>query len=158
MMPETHLDAACCDLVADVVRSKGIASLGVTGSSMLPAIRPGDVLTIKRHKQEELQPGEVVLFRRNGRLTAHRILSSSIDGLLTQGDSLPAMDQPVPAGEVVGLVVKIERNGRTLSPRRSFGQTCAAAMMRRSEWCKRIYLRLSGKLEQFGIFASKFEY
>lgn len=158
MIPEPHLEAACCDLVAEVVRSVGIANLGVTGCSMLPAIRPGDIITIERLKFEEFRTGQVVLFSREGRLTAHRILAISTNSLLTQGDVLPSIDPPVEAHNVVGRVVCVQRNGRTFSPRQTFWQSVAASMMRRSEWCKRLYLRLDNKLEQFAIFHSKFEF
>lgn len=125
---------------------------------MLPAIRPGDVLTIRRHHPEELHPGQVVLYSHNGRLTAHRVLSVFGGLLLTQGDSLPTMDLPVQAHEVVGRVVSIERNGRKLSPEQSFLQSMAAALIRRSEWCKRLYFRLSFKLEELELLESKFEF
>ena len=37
-----------CELVAEVVRSFGEVRLKVTGGSMLPAIWPGDVITVRR--------------------------------------------------------------------------------------------------------------
>jgi signal peptidase len=149
VIPETHLEAAC-DLVAEIVRSTGKASLGVTGCSMLPAIRPGDVLTIHQHPFAQCQPGQVILYSRDGRLTAHRVIKVSSNCVLTRGDSLPSVDIPVTAEEFVGRVVSIRRKGRSFDPRQSLLQSAAAAMMRRSELFKRIYLRLCGKLEQFG--------
>jgi len=125
---------------------------------MLPAIRPGDVLTVKRHRSDELEPGQVILYSRNGRLTAHRIIKLPLGFVLTQGDSLPTLDPPVNTQEVVGRVVSIQRNGRSFNPRQSLWQAAAAGVMRRSERCKRLYLRLSGKLEQFRIAPSTLEY
>lgn len=125
---------------------------------MLPVIRPGDVLTVRRHRSGELKPGQVVLYSRNGRLTAHRVLKLPLGFVLTQGDSLPTVDPPVKVQEVVGHVVSIQRNGRELNPRQSLLQAAAAAVMRRSDWCKRLYLRLSFKLEQFRFIPSTLEY
>jgi signal peptidase I len=158
VIPQTHLEAACCNLVADVVRSTGTANLKVTGCSMLPAIRPGDVLTISRLDSHDLQSGDVVLYSRNGRLTAHRILKIANGSLMMRGDSLSAIDPPVRFEEVVGKVLSISRRGRKLSPRQSLSQTVAAYIIRRSEWCRRLYLRLSVKLEEFELLESKFEY
>lgn len=116
---------------------------------MLPAIWPGDVLTIHQHNPADSEPGQVILFSRNGRLTAHRVIKVSTGFVLTQGDSLPAMDLPVTPQEVVGRVVSIQRQGRSFSPRQSLLQSAVAATMRHSELYKRMYLRLSSKLEQF---------
>jgi signal peptidase I len=146
MIPETHLEAAC-DLVAEVVRSTGKASLGVTGCSMLPVIWPGDVLTIHQHCPAESEPGQILLYSRNGRLTAHRVIKASNGFVITRGDSLPTVDEPVGSQDVVGRVVSIQRRDRSLSPRQSFLQAAAAAVMRRSELFKRMYLRLSGTLQ-----------
>jgi phage repressor protein C with HTH and peptisase S24 domain len=65
MTLETHLQSVCCDLVADVARRQGRVQLKVTGASMLPVISPGDLITVQRREPQELQPGEVILFRRN---------------------------------------------------------------------------------------------
>jgi signal peptidase I len=146
MIQEAHLQSACCDLVVDVVRSAGSASLGVMGCSMLPAIRPGDVLMVERHHSDELQPGQVILYSRNGKLTAHRIIQVSDEYLLTQGDSLPSRDLPVRWSEVVGRVTGICRNGRPVSLQRSPWQSVVAAILRRSELCIRLYLRLSSRV------------
>jgi signal peptidase I len=146
MIQEAHLQSACCDLVVDVVRSAGSASLRAMGCSMLPAIRPGDVLAVERHNSDELQPGEIILYNRNGKLTAHRIIQVLDESLLTQGDSLPSRDLPVQFGEVVGRVIGICRNGRPVSLQRSPWQSVLAAILRRSELCTRLYLRLSSRV------------
>lgn len=151
MIPEAHLQSACCELVTDVVRSAGSASLGVMGCSMLPAIRPGDVLTVERHKSGELQPGQIILYNHDGKLTAHRIIRVSDECLSTQGDSLPSRDLPVRRSEVVGRVTGICRNGRPVPLRRSPGQRVLAAILRRSEGCTRLFLRLGPKMRNFGV-------
>ena len=56
---------------------------------MLPAIRPGDVLSIERVETNraganELRPGQIILYSRNGRLKAHRIVSMAEEYLLTR--------------------------------------------------------------------------
>ena len=125
---------------------------------MLPVIRPGDVLTVKRHSSSELKAGQVILYSRNGRLIAHRVIKVPVGFILTQGDSLPTVDLPVKVQEVVGHVVSVQRNGREFNPRQSRWQAAAAGLMRRSDWCKRLYLRLSFKLEQFRFIPSTLEY
>ena len=52
----------------------GEGKLAVTGASMLPAVWPGDVLEVRRQEAAGVRPGDVVLFRREGRLVAHRVV------------------------------------------------------------------------------------
>lgn len=134
MKLETSLaDAAKCELAAEVVRRSGRLRLGVTGSSMLPAIRPGDVLAIERCTVHDTRPGEVVLFSREGRLFAHRLVSRSGECLITRGDSLPACDPAVTAAELLGKVTLVLRRGRPIGPggNRGYLGRMSAALMRR---------------------------
>ena len=104
MIREATLHSAGCDLVAEVVCATGSAKLKVTGLSMLPAIWPGDVLTISRTSPKLLEPDQIVLYRRNGKLTAHRVVQVANDDFLTRGDCVPSLDPPVPFTAIVGQV------------------------------------------------------
>jgi len=149
MIREAHLEAACCDLVTEVVRGAGSASLKVTGLSMLPAIWPGDVLTVRSQSPDLLEPGQIILYHRNGKLTAHRIVRVSGEELITQGDCVPSFDQPVQFSEIVGQVAGISRSGRMVKLQQSLGQRAAAWVLRRSEWCTRILLHLRAAAQRF---------
>jgi hypothetical protein len=61
-------------LFLEVLASFGEARLAVTGLSMLPAVWPGDILTVRRKRIEEIAPGDVVLYSRNGQFTVHRVV------------------------------------------------------------------------------------
>jgi len=61
-------------LAAQVLRSSGKLRFRATGASMMPAVWPGDLLEVRRHGVEEIEPGDVVLFQRGGGLTAHRVV------------------------------------------------------------------------------------
>lgn len=149
MIREAHFEAACCDLVARVVRGAGLANLKVTGLSMLPAIWPGDLLTVRSLPPDRLQPGQILLYRRQGKLTAHRILRIAGDHLVTRGDCVPSLDPPVAWDEVVGQVVGISRNGRPVKLQPSLGQRAAAWLLRRSEACTWLLLHLRAALQRF---------
>ncbi len=144
---QAQLDEACCDLVVKLVRSAGSASLKVNGLSMMPAIWPGDVLSVRRQAPGELRPGQILLFQRDGRLTAHRLIRIEGDRLITRGDALSWFDQPVNAAEVVGQVAGISRNRRVVKLKRSLWQRAAAQVLRRSDLCLRLlmYARAAAK-------------
>src|ERR1700733_5673001 len=99
---EAQRRAACCELVLDVARTSGEVSLKLTGTSMLPAVWPGDVVTVRRCDLAELQPRQIVLFHREGTLVAHRVLLASQNQLITQETSMPSCIPLVKAHEEEG--------------------------------------------------------
>src|SRR5271169_5683553 len=102
-----------CELAAEVLRTSGRLRLRATGASMLPAVWPGDILSVQRHEAVNALPGDIVLFGREGRLVAHRVVERSIcrDGIqwVTRGDSVDGNDPPVSSHELLGRVTAIER-------------------------------------------------
>jgi len=142
------LSVMACELVADVVRNFGEVRLKVTGASMIPAIWPGDVVTVHCRKIAELEPGQIVLSRREGRLFAHRIISIQGNALTTRGDSLLHDDPPITASDVLGEVVGIDGHGRRLRARQSFRQRAGSFILRRSGLCLRMTLRLGLRLHR----------
>ncbi len=87
----------------------------ITGNSMLPLIRDGDHVLVA-HGCAGLRRGDVVVFRHEGRLIAHRVLCI-YDGdarptFVTKGDNAPQFDSPLSADEIVGRVLAVERGSR----------------------------------------------
>jgi len=150
MIPEAHLQSACCDLIADVARNQGQVQLKVAGASMVPALWPGDLVTVRSCDSSELQPGTIVVFRQNERLVTHRLMYWAGDCAVTRGDARPRYDQPVKAGEVLGRVDSALRNGRPVNLQPSLWHRVLASVFRRSEWCASIYLRMSSRTGRFG--------
>jgi hypothetical protein len=130
-----------------VVRRFGEVRLKVSVASMLPSVWSGDVVAVQRRELAELQPGQIVLCRREGGLIAHRILSAVGDRLITQGDSLPHPDPPMTTSEIVGQVVSILRDGHSVSPQQSRWQRTLSAILRRSDFCTRMTLRIGRRLQ-----------
>jgi signal peptidase I len=103
-MPEAA-ERAAPGLIREVIQRFGFARIRVFGGSMLPAIRPGDVLLVRAAAAEEIAPGQVVLFERDGRLFAHRVVKRTGNGLFrTRGDSHWRADPPVGETEILGIV------------------------------------------------------
>lgn len=145
-------DAVKCDLIADVARRFGEVRLKVTGTSMLPSLWPGDILTVRRQGTVEILPGEVVMFARQGHLVAHRVVRKIIwqdrTLLVTRGDRLRKPDPPVYAEELLGRVTAIERHRgrrpRRIVPRLTVWASMASWVLCRSEFCTQLLLRLRG--------------
>jgi signal peptidase I len=137
-----------CQLAAEVLRSSGTLRLQVTGWSMLPSVWPGDTLLVDRANSSAVSEGDMVLFARDRRLFAHRVVSKRghhedsrvVTQIVTRGDAMPAPDSPVSDRELLGKVSSILRNGQWIKPRRSlrFAERAVAALVRSSEIAARV--------------------
>ncbi|MGD0129267.1 MAG: S24/S26 family peptidase [Terriglobia bacterium] len=150
------------ELFRETLKSSGQARLAVTGTSMLPSIWPGDALSVRRQKAEEIRPGDLVLYTREGQFVAHRVVEvrgrgqgawdneettlsvspcpSSGPLLITRGDRLRKLDPPVTPQQLLGRVTGIERNGRRVDPRLTPLRRLGAWLLCRSEFCARVAL------------------
>ncbi len=86
------------------------------GWSMTPFIRDGDVLTVSPLQQSP-GLGEVVAFVRPGieKLVVHRVVARHGAASLVQGDAESEYaDRLVLRGNLLGRVIRVERNGRNV--------------------------------------------
>lgn len=143
-----QLRATCCELAFDLARSSGVARLRVNGASMLPAVWPGDVVTVQHRNPGDLLPGQIIVYRREDLLVVHRITRNAGDHLITRGDARPFNDPPVKAIEILGHVVSIHRNRRHINPEQSTWQRAISSVLRRSDFSTRLTLALSRLLQR----------
>ena len=99
-------------------QARGQHLIPITGRSMQPLIQDGDRVLVA-HGIAGVRRGDVVVFRREGRLIAHRVLRiyhrQPGRVFITKGDGIRRFDPPVHAGEVLGRVLTVERNGWQMS-------------------------------------------
>jgi signal peptidase I len=137
------------DLVGEILRNFGLACVSVKGTSMTPAVQPGDVLSIQHADFQQISIGQIVLYARDGRLITHRAVEKS-EGphapyLVTRGDRIVQDDYPVSRDELLGRVKFIERGGRRFQPVEHPGvpRQLLCRMLRASDRATFIYLRLA---------------
>jgi len=108
-------------LAADVLRSFGRMRLRVTGTSMLPVLWPGDLLTIESASFSSIRPGDLAFYSRDGRFFVHRLIGkkreAGRDVLITRGDAQACADLPV-VSDLLGRVVEIRRADHVITPSR----------------------------------------
>ena len=148
MIAEAERHAVCCELVHDVARALGEVMLQAAGASMIPAIWPGDLLTVRPCAVSSLRSGQVILFRRGDKLFAHRIQRINDDNIVTRGDSVREFDPPVAECEVVGRVECIRRGNRAVAPTLTLWNGIASFLLRRSDIVLRGTLFLSRRLRR----------
>jgi signal peptidase I len=146
--PFDDAHAVKCELAGEVLRSSGALRLQVAGWSMLPAVWPGDVLVIERATTGEVSRGDIVLFGRDRRLFAHRVVAENLENsaILTRGDAMPGPDPIVRENELLGRVSSIMRKGRSIapSPTRHFSERMVAGLVRSSEVAARVVVGVRG--------------
>jgi signal peptidase I len=107
-------------LTAEVLHSFGQLHLQVTGTSMLPALWPRDVLTVHSAAFESVYPGDLVLYSRGDRFFVHRLIRKKTQAgkavLITRGDAVPDADLPTGSEDLMGRVAEIRRAGCILTP------------------------------------------
>ena len=125
LQPESLNFARVC---IDLLRSGKRIRFRAPGYSMYPTILNGDEITVEPMKPDAIKVGDIILYRYQENLIAHRVVQienkcdtqSSV--LRTQsyftlrGDARPACDDPVEAKQILGKVVSIETNGRSVNP------------------------------------------
>ena len=125
----------CRALLAEGVPVRFRAS----GSSMEPAIRDGELVTVAPPHGGRVRRGEIVLYASGRRLLAHRVRGAEEDGsvLICQGDHWRCDQEAVGRDAVIGRVVAIGPSDAAPAKRSEFrrvgGFLCAGLfwMMRR---------------------------
>jgi hypothetical protein len=130
----------------------------VQGESMLPTLRPGQLLAVDFAPAPAAR-GDLLVFRQGDLLLVHRVLGSArpLDGrprLRTRGDGAPQLDPAVDLDRVMGRVVAFEAADGWRSvrggPARVYARCLAwhdlfwAAM-------RELSVRVDGRLGRYGI-------
>ena len=157
--PENVSTTLACSLAGEIVRTFGQVRLRVFGTSMVPSILPGDLISVQRAGLSGINSGEIVLYSRAGRLFAHRVVcragSHEETRLITRGDRLSHNDPPVCSSELLGRVTSIQcgdgrghrqvRHAAGLDPR----EQMFVRILRTSDRATYLYLCLAGCWRNF---------
>lgn len=102
------------DIIPEMIASQGAACLKMYGSSMAPILAAGKTVRVIPTHGRDIQIGDIVCFKKQGGLTAHRVVKVSFDHasgqshILTKGDNRKVVDPPLPLQEILGKITAIE--------------------------------------------------
>lgn len=92
--------------------------ISLSGNSMFPYLRKGDIALVKAVTPDEIEIGDVIVFQTPGKFIAHRLIRiiNKNGEILVQskGDSLYKPDPPVPIESLIGKIISIDRAKRTI--------------------------------------------
>lgn len=121
--PSARLEEVAPRLLAELLRRCGEARIRVAGTSMLPLIRPGDVLLVRSLDILLVERDDVIVFTEGARLFAHRVVrverreSGSV--LITRGDMHDHDDPPVTESQFLGRIEGQMRDARIIASSRA---------------------------------------
>ena len=91
-------------------------SFRMQGNSMFPTMKEGDLGYVEKCTPDELKIGDVVVFKANEKLVAHRLTSmfyqNGVRVFETKGDKNSFHDAPFTSEELVGKITSIQRKNR----------------------------------------------
>ena len=136
------------ELVAEMLHRDHRVVIRAGGSSMIPAIWPGDKIEIVPASAVSIGLGQVVFYSNDGRLYVHRIVAIDGPAIVTRGDALAVNDRPIARAEILGVASAVVRNGRSfpLAGRPpSYGARLLAFAIRNSSVARRLVLGLRAR-------------
>ena len=129
-------------LCEDLLRSGRGVRFRATGTSMHPAIRDGELVTVEPVDASAVRRGDVVLFRSARGLTAHRVTRvvarpDASQYFVLRGDNTGESHEHVATTSVLGCVIGVERGGRVFNPGAAWVRATVAvrALLRRLKVC-----------------------
>lgn len=111
---QTHGPGLLTALVESSLAQGAEASFAVDGRSMMPLVRPGDVVRLRRCADGDVRAGDVVALRGRpeGGLLVHRVVRARHGRLSVRGDNTTAGNGDFSCEEILGVVSAVERDGR----------------------------------------------
>ena len=125
------------ELIFDLLTDGHKVKFHSPGDSMYPTIRNGDVITVVPIETASITIGDIILYRHKSGVAAHRVvrvlkqseedsqsapqgsqnrsLSETLHFFL-RGDAAVVFDDPISAEQILGKVIRVEREGRCVNP------------------------------------------
>ncbi|MDD4554207.1 MAG: signal peptidase I [Bacteroidales bacterium] len=116
MTPTEPISGELFSFTEDLINSETPVKIRVTGNSMYPSLRDGDIVTIRKEAVEQLRRGDIVGIKSSGKWVAHRLLNKQTHQgallLRTKGDCCRRPDPVSESSRYVGKVTSFSRGGR----------------------------------------------
>jgi signal peptidase I len=112
-----HVSSDSATILFEDILNKGLSlRVRVTGSSMRPCLRGGEIVTIKKVSPASLKTGDLVFFKNaQGKLVLHRLVRIKRAGeghvMQTQGDRSNFPDEPFSTPDFLGKACTLEKTG-----------------------------------------------
>lgn len=102
------------DKIADSLKKNQIVHVQAHGQSMIPLIKSGQTLELKKVKPEDIAIGDIIVFKKADSVVCHLVVGQQTDArtqslfFITSGSHTKHEDIPVLANEVLAKVMNIK--------------------------------------------------
>ena len=96
------------DMLRELLRVGRSVRFKVASGSMRPALLENDEVTVEGTRGA-IACGDIVVYRKSGKMTVHRVVMKLGGRVITKGDALYRMDRPIAAEKIMGKVIEIRR-------------------------------------------------
>ena len=111
------------DLTTELLSRGTTVRFRPSGRSMYPSIREGELVTVEPVVASDVTLGDIVLYRSQRGLIAHRVVGTSPTqssvlsphNFFLRGDASLSSDQPVGEEQILGRVIRVQRNGHSIA-------------------------------------------
>lgn len=108
------------DIIRETVNSGGQFSLITAGTSMMPLLRNRQDTVVLVKAKTPLKRFDIPLYKRkDGQFVLHRVISIDKNGYVLCGDNQIIKETGIKDGDVIAVVSKIIRNGKTIDLNKS---------------------------------------
>jgi len=113
-VPKVHFSTKV-ELCRDALASGATLRFRIRGTSMLPALWPGESVAVRPIEFSAIRTGDLAVFVRNRHLVVHRVVRRIVGatgiGIITRGDAQFHDDPPFGESELLGVVATVHRFG-----------------------------------------------
>ncbi len=103
------------NISAELLGSGYSIEFQATGNSMHPTIKDGEMITVQPLPISDIKAGDVVLYRNQTGVIAHRVVRVERDQLILRGDASQTFDAPVDAHQILGKVISTTRADKKIT-------------------------------------------
>ena len=118
-MKKNKLNDRIFDVVESLLDDNHTLSFRMEGYSMYPTMKPGDLGHVEKCSANDLNIGDLIVFKQNDMLVAHRLIEivhqNNQRVFVAKGDKNPHKDIPFTENELVGKITSIKRKNRTIN-------------------------------------------
>lgn len=140
---DTKRYSAINQLLQRALDEQGKASLVVSGNSMAPFLKPGDRIEVHTAAAYSLKQGDVVMLKREKDCVTHRIVHLKPPYIKLKGDNIRNFDPPFQPEDLLGVVRRIEKNGKSITISSPAWERKNRRIARFSYWEGRCFERFS---------------
>jgi signal peptidase I len=125
------------DLSLKLIEEKGKIYLRLSGFSMFPFLKEGDVALIKKVEITALKIGDVIVFKQGEKMIAHRLFEIVKNGehftITTKGDTSQNNDPIFTEKEYVGKIISYNRKEKKITITTKFYELIGRIIVKTSQ-------------------------